>query len=431
MTDSPSTIEISDHSIRLAGLAQIFHLLGSDCTKNINILVEQACIILGGSYSLYNRIDEDAQSLMVRAGHNQPQDLDRQFAPKGHICWEATIKGKNEPVAIEDLEKTKFFTTDFHVKKHNLKSYLGFPVTCREQVIGSLCVMNSDNRIYTHDDIHCIQTLAAFLSREEEQLLLTEDLKQARKLEFIGTMAGSVAHDLNNILSGLVSYPELLLLQLQEDSPLIEPVKFMLEAGINAADIVQDMLTLTRRKVTLENVINLNTILNEYLVGAAHHHLISKYPGILFNIILEPDLLNLLGSETHIKKTIMNLVINAAENIENNGTIEIKTFNTNIEFPLKGYETIPEGEYVVLKITDSGSDIPDELIPRIFEPFFIKKKMGRNRSGLGLYVVWNSVKDHNGYLEVKNNPDEGMIFELYFPAGREITSSLSPDGKSD
>ncbi len=431
MTDSPAAIEVSEHSTRLAGLAQVFQLLGTDCKKNIDILAEQTCILLEGSCSLYNQIDEHSQSLNVRAGHNLPQGLDRQFSPEGHICWEATIKGKNKPVVIEDLEKTEFFTTDPFVKKYNLKSYLGFPVKCRDRVIGSLCVVDLDTRIFTPDDIHCIQTLAAVLSMEEEKRLLEQDLKSARKMEAIGFMAGSVAHDLNNILAGLVSYPELLLLQLEEDSPLIEPVRFMLESGINAADIVQDMLTLTRRTVTLENLISMNTVINEHLAGAAHHHLVSKYPGILFNIRLDTDLPFFQGSETHIKRTVMNLVLNGAENVGDTGTIGIETFSAQVESPLNGYETIPAGEYVVLKVTDSGSDIPDELIPRIFEPFYTKKKMGRSGSGLSLYVVWNSVKDHNGYIEAKNNPGKGMTFELYFPAGISSPQSISPGEKSD
>ena len=437
-------------SEKLARMAHIFHLLGTDCRENINIILEQTWQILDGVCSLYNRIDEKKKSLIVWAGHNTPKDLENMVDAKGHICWEATIKEENRVIAIPDIEKTPFFHSDPYVRRYNLKSYLGFPVKFKHRVIGSLCIVDTKTREFTPDDIHCIRTLAAALSLEEERLslendlieekgkyrILKEKLERAKKMELIGTMAGGVAHDLNNILSGLVSYPELLLMQLPPDSPLMEPISFMHDAGLRAAEIVQDLLTLTRRGIAVENSINLNHVIHEYFISAAHQRLEKSYPDTRFKVYPEADLLNIIGSASHISKIIMNLVINAAEAIKEKGTVTVESFNRYLDMPLIGHDDISVGEYVVLRVTDNGAGIPKKDLNKIFEPFYTKKQMGRSGSGLGLSVVWNCVKDHNGYIEVTSKINKGSTFEIYFPAtrketGQEVDSFLIDDFKGN
>lgn len=260
---------------------------------------------------------------------------------------------------------------------------------------------------------------------------LENKLIRSEKMELIGTMAGGVAHDLNNILSGLVSYPELILMQLGPGSPLKEPISFMHDAGMKAADIVQDLLTLTRRNIKIENIINLNNIVHEYYKGPAHRRLEKNYPDIRFTADCEADLLNICGSSSHISKIIMNLVINAAEAIKTTGTVHIATFNQYIDVPLSGYDDIEEGDYAVLRVTDNGDGISPEDLHRIFEPFYTKKQMGRSGTGLGLSVVWNCVKDHNGYIETRSQENKGTVFELYFPATRETLGNETNDFNVD
>ena len=167
-------------SEKLAGLAHIFHLLGTDCRRNISIILEQTWQILDGVCSLYNRVDQKEKSLFVWACHNRPEDIETESAAVGHICWEAAIPEENRAVAIPDIERTPFFHTDPHVKKYGLKSYLGFPVKLRNRVIGSLCIVDTKTREFTDDDLHCIRTLAAALSLEEERLALeTEQIGRA------------------------------------------------------------------------------------------------------------------------------------------------------------------------------------------------------------------------------------------------------------
>ena len=253
---------------------------------------------------------------------------------------------------------------------------------------------------------------------EEERKKLEEQLHRAQKMEAMGLLAGGVAHDLNNILSGIVSYPELLLMDLPKDSPLRRPIETIKESGMKAADVVEDLLTIARGVATGKEVLNLNSSVNEYLGSAEHQNLEKTHSFIDFKTELDPDLLNMMGSPTHIKKTLMNLIMNASEAIEGGGTVTISTTSRYLDEPLKGYEDVRTGEYTVLGVSDDGSGIAPEDLERIFEPFYTKKVMGRSGTGLGLAVVWNTVQDQKGYINVKSS-DKGTVFELYFPVTRE------------
>jgi CheY-like chemotaxis protein len=115
----------------------------------------------------------------------------------------------------------------------------------------------------------------------------------------------------------------------------------------------------------------------------------------------------------------MNLVSNASEAMPDGGEIFISTENRYIDNPIKGYDDVEEGDYVMLVVSDSGIGIPSGDIERIFEPFYSKKKMGRSGTGLGMALVWGAVKDHKGYIDVKSTEGKGTTFTLYFPATRQ------------
>lgn len=258
---------------------------------------------------------------------------------------------------------------------------------------------------------------------EKEKNRLELQLLRAQKMEAIGTLAGGVAHDLNNILSGIVSYPDLLLMDISEDSPMRKPILTMKDSGIKAAAIVQDLLTLTRRGVVNKEIININLIINKYLESPEYIKMISFHSGIQVDTDLEKDLCNISGSSIHLMKTVMNLVSNAAEAIHEKGKIHISTKNRYIDYPVKGYDNIEEGDYVELSVSDTGIGISSDDLERIFEPFFTKKVMGRSGTGLGMAVVWGTVKDHDGYIDVGSVEGEGTIFTLFFPVTREEISS--------
>ncbi len=265
---------------------------------------------------------------------------------------------------------------------------------------------------------------------EEEKLAVEKSLQWAKKMEAIGLMAGGVAHDLNNILSGIVGYPELLLLQLPEDSEHRAPVKAIQESGERAAVVVEDLLTLARGAVSFRTVASLNSLIEEYLVSPEYQHLHSLHPQVTWQKIFVDNLPDISCSPVHIKKCVMNLVTNAAEAIDGPGNVMIKTSSLVPDQQWARENGLEQGQYVVLTVTDTGAGIAKECIEHIFEPFFTKKVMGRSGTGLGLAVVWNTVKEHNGTVKVTSS-DQGTTFELLFPAAEEVVSKTESTGQEE
>ena len=266
---------------------------------------------------------------------------------------------------------------------------------------------------------------------EKDQRQLEIQLRKSQRMEAIGTLAGGVAHDLNNILSGVVSYPELLLMDVPQDSPLRQPLLTIQESGLKAAAIVQDLLTLARRGVSVTEVMNLNQLIEQYLSSPENHKILEYHPGVKVETCLQTKILNIIGSPLHLSKTIMNLVSNAAEAMPSGGVIHITTENQYIDCPIKGYDTVEEGDYVKLKVSDNGVGISPEDIDQIFEPFYTKKTMGRSGTGLGMAVVWGTVKDLDGYIDVQSELGEGTAFTLYFPITRKKLPADNPDILAD
>lgn len=253
----------------------------------------------------------------------------------------------------------------------------------------------------------------------KEQFKLETQLIQSRKVEALGLLAGCVAHDLNNVLSGMVTYPDLLLMDIAEESSLREPLLRIRDSGQKAAAIVQDLLTLARRGVVNPTVLNLNTVIREYLCSPEHQVLEERHPEIQIEADLSPELSNTIGSAVHLKKTIMNLIYNAFEASHPGVSVTVRTHNRFVDGPLNGNDTVKSGQYVVTEIIDRGSGIAAEDIERIFEPFYTRKKMGRSGTGLGMAVVQGTVQDHKGYITVESAVGHGATFALYFPATQE------------
>lgn len=249
----------------------------------------------------------------------------------------------------------------------------------------------------------------------KEKKNLEQRLHRSSKMEALGILAGGVAHDLNNILSGIVGYPELMIMELPDDSPFIEPLTAILETGEKASEIVQDLLTLSRRGVMTREVVNLNDIVTGFLKSPEFLKIRSFHPLTDFRKELTSSQPFISGSLVHLAKTVMNLVANSAEAQPYGGTVTITTRDIHLAQPLKAYVQINPGTYVMLRVEDDGTGIAPQDIDRIFEPFFTKKIMGRSGTGLGMAVVWGTVQDHDGYIDVQSQEGKGTVFSLYFP----------------
>ena len=374
----------------------------------------------------YRELVENANSIIMRRGIKGNITFFNEFAQNFFGFTENEILGKRlEGTIFPNIESTKTYL-------NNLLTLL--KQKPQKPVVNEIKSVLRDGRkvwiawtyrpIFDADEnlveILCIGTDITELKRaEQEKRELETRLQRAQKMEAIGTLAGGVAHDLNNILSGIVSYPELLLMDIPQDSPLRKPILTIQKSGERAAAIVQDLLTLARRGVVTTKVLNLNAIISEYLRSPEFENLRMNHPNVQIKTDFETDLLNILGSPVHLSKTIMNLVTNAAEAIPNFGEIILSTRNRYVDRSLSAFDKIKQGDYVILSVRDTGIGIPPEDLERIFEPFYTKKVMGKSGTGLGMAVVWGTVKDHKGYIDVKSAGGKGTEFTLYFPVVRQ------------
>lgn len=268
----------------------------------------------------------------------------------------------------------------------------------------------------------CVGTLKDIsrkLIMEAEKRRLEEKLTQSEKMEAIGRLAGTVAHDLNNVLSAIVGYPDLIQRQLASDSPVSRQVESIKKSGLKASAIVEDLLTLSRRGVLRKEVFNLNALIREYIDSAEYNNLIGQYPEIRVMVTLTDTPMFITGSAMHLTKAVMNLVSNAVEAMPCGGEVKISTQPLYLE----SIEADGLRDYAVLKISDTGIGIAPADQKRIFEPFFTRKKMGRSGSGLGMSIIWNTVKDHEGYISLDSTLGKGTVFEIYLPMQTEASEN--------
>ena len=330
-------------------------LIGVASQLAISIANALAFEKLQGSEKKYRELVENANSIILRIDTNGNIIFFNEFAQRFFGYTEEELIGKNAGSIILPVSGSNRMS--FEKLTASLKRDPERPLVSESQTekrSGEKVwiawtyrpTFNEDGRFI---GILCIGNDITDLKRaSQEKEELHAQLQRAQKMEAIGTLAGGVAHDLNNILSGIVSYPELLLMDLKEDSPLRKPILTIQKSGEKAAAIVQDLLTLARRGVEATEVVNLNAIVSEYLMSPEHAKLELNHANVTVEKCLDENLLNILGSPVHLSKTIMNLVSNSAEAMPEGGKIIITTENRHIDTVKIGYDDIDKGDFATL-----------------------------------------------------------------------------------
>lgn len=267
-----------------------------------------------------------------------------------------------------------------------------------------------ENLIITLDDI------TERKRAENQEKELNTKLERSQRMESIGILAGGVAHDLNNMLGPLVGYPELILMKLSEDDPLRKQVKLIGQSAREAAEVIQDLLTLARRGRYEMITTDLNEMVMNFLQSPTFLKLKENQGNVDVKIKLGQNIKNIKGSSAHLFKVVMNLIVNAFDAMPKGGTLTVETSQESRQNVPGGYNNIDQLDYIVLRVGDTGMGIAMEDIDRIFEPYYSKKKMGSSGSGLGLSVVYGIVKDHRGFYDIESKIDKGTVFSIYFPA---------------
>jgi PAS domain S-box-containing protein len=272
-----------------------------------------------------------------------------------------------------------------------------------------------DERVqqWVENRVFCLHSgnLVAMFEDRTEQYQLEQRMRQAEKMEAIGKLAGGIAHDFNNVLGGIIGYSEMSLDDVEPGSQLEKNLRNILRAGERAKGLVAQILSFSRQRSGSSAPLFVRPIIEEVV-----RLLKATLPAsVNIQCSFEPEHRAVIADETRIHEIIMNLCTNAAHAMEEQGSVEIKLSERLIDTPLQGRAgTTPQGHYVVIEVADSGQGMGQEVLGRIFEPFYTTKAVGKG-TGMGLSVVFGIVQSYGGNLTVHSRPQQGTLFTVFLP----------------
>ena len=276
-------------------------------------------------------------------------------------------------------------------------------------------------------------TVVSFVDRTEH-LTLENQLRQAQKMEDIGTLAGGIAHDFNNILSAILGYGHVALMKMPKDDPQRLYIGHILESADRAAALTQSLLAFSRKQIIDRKPVDLNNILRKvekFLVRVIGED-------VAIHMALAEGALTAFADAGQMEQVFMNLATNARDAMPNGGSFSIETSAMAMDsgfVAAHGYGK--PGTYALISVTDTGLGMTEETRSKIFEPFFTTKEVGRG-TGLGLAMVYGIIKQHEGFINVYSEPGQGSTFRIYLPLTaaaemeeREIIDEDYPKGGSE
>ncbi len=275
-------------------------------------------------------------------------------------------------------------------------------------------------RVSGQDGVAVIVTDIAERKRaEEERHRLELQLLQAQKLESVGRLAGGVAHDFNNMLSAILGYSEMCLLEMDDDHPVKEKLKTIRRAGQKAAALTRQLLAFSRKQVLEMKVTDLNFLIEN--LGRMLGRMIGE--DIVLDIQPAPDRCSVLADTGQIEQVLMNLAVNARDAMPRGGSLTIETERVGIPPEEKPHgDEVKPGTYVLITVTDTGEGIDAQHVDKVFEPFFTTKEVGEG-TGLGLATAYGIIKQHDGFIFVSSRKGHGTSFRIYLPAVQTLAHS--------
>lgn len=331
-------------------------------------------------------------------------------------------------VVIEDLEEHPWWRDFPAARDAGLRSCWSDPVfAANGTLLGTIAVYRREPLAPSEDDLQLLESAAHLagiaISRvraDEGRHVLEEQLRQSQKIEAVGQLAAGVAHDFNNLLTPIIVYGDMLLRMSTEGSPQARMVQSMSAAAHKASELTQKLLSFGRKQALHITLLDLNEVITSFreIMRATIRD------DIVIDLILSPGAAKVQADRGQLEQVLLNLILNAQDAIEGRGSICLETGHLILDDEFHRQHPVAKpGHYILLACSDDGCGMSEEILRRVYEPFFSTKETGRG-TGLGLATVYGIVKHHGGCIEVKSAPGEGTRFAIYLPASASLEEPI-------
>jgi len=401
--------------------------IGREIERSLQMLVEFTQMDRG----FLIRFDNETNTLRAshkwsKPGYETKQEIDETLSMNDFSWWiDKMRQGENVHFADITQRPPEASLADVIMPAQGIRSLVVVPLLHESVLFGCLYFYSlNEIRSGAPEDIELLRTAGNILTQalirqktRHEKDYLEEQLRQSQKMEAIGRLAGGVAHDFNNILTGVLGYTEMLLSSLGPGDPLFGDVKEIKLAAERAAGLTQQLLAFSRKQIITPQVVQLNDII------ANSQKMLGRIIGEDIDLVFTPgrDLWLIKADAGQIDQILVNLAANARDAMPSGGSLIVETHNFTWE-ETGAESSLQAGDYVMLSIRDTGHGMNDEVKNHIFEPFFSTKNKDQG-TGLGLATVYGIIKQNNGYIDVESAPEEGTVFHIYFPRTTEKAKS--------
>ncbi len=408
---------------QLEALWSITKIADADIKSISDHVLAEVEKMTASKHAFYGFLTEDEKTMVLHAWSPKTMDDCRVTGKPVHFpidkagIWADAVR-QRRTVILNDYRSDRQGKKDLPEGHVDLTRFMVVPVVSNDKVLSVAAVANKQEA-YTEADekqvrgfLANVQILLDRKQAEKEKLELMERLQHVQRMEAIGTLAGGVAHDFNNILSPILVQTELAKLNLPQDHAVQENLDEVLKAGHRAADLVKHILTFSRQEKQKHVIFDMRGTVKEVLklIRAT----IPSSIEIVQRISAEPA--TIMGDPTGIHEVLMNLCSNAAQAMDEMGSVlqvELREVELDREF-VKELPGVSPGAFVRLSVSDTGHGIPREVIGRIFDPYFTTKEVGKG-TGMGLAVAHGVVREHGGAITVYSEPGQGTTFHVLFP----------------
>jgi DNA-binding LacI/PurR family transcriptional regulator/signal transduction histidine kinase/ActR/RegA family two-component response regulator len=429
----------SRHLVRMAcGRAQARHALEMEATYRRLLKSGERFSASFDEASLRRVLGEELPRVPTRNAYVSLYDEDDENVLRPFFCLrEGEVTSPGNPFEAHNLVPAGAFPADrrhtsfalpltsegrrWGVAVIEVGSPFGVYEMLAEQISASLHSLSQKREIVRRTALHAKS--------------VQERVATAERMKSLSTLAGGVAHDLNNALGPLVALPDVMLSELDEirrnpgcdDAELRTDIAAIKTTAIRASQTIKDLLTLGRKGRMSRDVLDLNPLIGRCLEGERVRLSGRRRSEVTLSVEVSSEPLFVSASEPHLMRAISNLVQNGVDALVGPGRITVTAGRARLEAPQSGYEAIEPGDYAMVAVSDDGPGIRAEVLPRLFEPFFTTKRTGeQSGTGLGLAIVHSVVKEHEGFVDIVTSPGEGTKFILYFPIATTEALATKP-----